>query len=205
MTRRRRECWSFGCSDDADRQSRQLVRCAVSTRTDGSIGIDCEMVGLGALGAESALARVSLVNYHGYVVLDTFVAPRERVTDWRTWVSGVREEDILGAPSFEEVQKKVAALVEGRVLVGHAIENDLKVRLTTGNLERTDVLGATAEPSRTDGARYAEVQDPAGAGKDQAAWSEKAGGVGAWLGDPEGLAQLGACAWVHPVRLTDNR
>ena len=97
---------------------------------DSSIGIDCEMVGLGHLGAESALARVSLVNYHGHVVLDTFVAPRERVTDWRTWVSGVREEDILGAPSFEEVQKKVASLVEGRVLVGHAIENDLKASRT---------------------------------------------------------------------------
>lgn len=92
-----------------------------------SIAIDCEMVGLGHLGAESALARVSLVNYHGHIVLDTFVAPRERVTDWRTWVSGVREEDILGAPSFEEVQKKVAELIEGKVMVGHAIENDFKV------------------------------------------------------------------------------
>lgn len=86
------------------------------------------MVGLGHLGAESALARVSLVNYHGHVILDTFVAPRERVTDWRTWVSGVREEDILGAPTFDVVQKQVAGLVDGRVLVGHAIENDLKVR-----------------------------------------------------------------------------
>jgi RNA exonuclease 4 len=85
------------------------------------------MVGLGHLGAESALARVSLVNYHGHVLLDTYVAPRERVTDYRTWVSGIREEDLRGAPPFEEVQKQVAALVEGRVLVGHAIENDTKV------------------------------------------------------------------------------
>lgn len=95
----------------------------------GSIAIDCEMVGLGHMGSESALARVSLVNFHGYVVLDTFVAPRERVTDWRTWVSGVRERDIIGAPTFEEVQKTVAGLVDGRILVGHAIDNDLKVSL----------------------------------------------------------------------------
>ena len=118
----------------ANGQARQLVRNdpGVNSRveednTDGSIAIDCEMVGLGHLGAESALARVSLVNYHGHIVLDTFVAPRERVTDWRTWVSGVREEDILGAPSFEEVQKQVAGLIEGKVMVGHAIENDFKV------------------------------------------------------------------------------
>jgi RNA exonuclease 4 len=85
------------------------------------------MVGFGHLGSESALARVSLVNYHGHVLLDTFVQPRERVTDWRTWVSGVKESDLIGAPSFEEVQRKVSEVVEGRVVVGHAIENDLKV------------------------------------------------------------------------------
>ncbi|GFZ43219.1 RNA exonuclease 4 [Saitozyma sp. JCM 24511] len=94
-----------------------------------AIAIDCEMVGLGHLGSESALARVSLVNYHGHILLDTFVQPRERVTDWRTWVSGVRESDLVGAPVFEDVQKQVAELVEGRVVVGHAIENDLKVLL----------------------------------------------------------------------------
>jgi RNA exonuclease 4 len=85
------------------------------------------MVGLGALGSESALARVSLVNYHGHILLDTFVQPRERVTDWRTWVSGVRESDLVGAPEFGEVQKMVSELVKGKVLVGHAIENDLHV------------------------------------------------------------------------------
>ena len=91
------------------------------------------MVGLGHLGSESALARVSIVNYHGHVLLDTFVAPREAVTDWRTWVSGVRERDLVGAPEFKEVQAKVNDLLEGRVLVGHALENDLGVcRPVTG-------------------------------------------------------------------------
>ncbi|OCF45279.1 RNA exonuclease 4 [Kwoniella heveanensis CBS 569] len=87
------------------------------------------MVGLGPMGSESALARVSIVNYHGHILLDTFVQPREKVTDWRTWISGIREDDVLGAPEFEEVQKQVAELVEGRILVGHAIDNDLKVLL----------------------------------------------------------------------------
>lgn len=85
------------------------------------------MVGLGHLGSESALVRVSLVNYHGHIIYDTFVQPREKVTDWRTWVSGVRQSDVANALPFEEVQKKVAELVDGRVLVGHAIENDTKV------------------------------------------------------------------------------
>lgn len=52
------------------------------------------MVGVGPEGSESTLARVSIVNYHGTTILDLFVRPREKVTDYRTWVSGVREEDL---------------------------------------------------------------------------------------------------------------
>ena len=85
------------------------------------------MVGLGHNGQESCLARVSIVNYHGYIVLDTFVRPRERVTDWRTWVSGVRPKDMNDARHFEDVQAEVAKLLDGKIVIGHAVENDTKV------------------------------------------------------------------------------
>ncbi|GAA5850931.1 hypothetical protein JCM9279_006244 [Rhodotorula babjevae] len=93
------------------------------------LAIDCEMVGVGPEGVESTLARVSIVNYHGCTILDRFVRPRERVTDYRTWVSGVREEDLRNAPSFQEVQKEVAALIKDRILIGHALSNDTQVLL----------------------------------------------------------------------------
>lgn len=32
------------------------------------------------------------------------------------------------APTFVEVQKEVAALIKGRILIGHAISNDTDVR-----------------------------------------------------------------------------
>lgn len=51
------------------------------------------------------------VNAAGNVLLDTFVAQKEAVTDFRTWVSGVTPQHIIGAPSIEEVQKKVRAVV----------------------------------------------------------------------------------------------
>ncbi|SCZ91447.1 BZ3500_MvSof-1268-A1-R1_Chr1-2g01415 [Microbotryum saponariae] len=105
------------------------------------LAIDCEMVGVGPEGVESALARVSIVNYHGHVTYDSFVKPREKVTDYRTWVSGVRERDLLNgqfsddkeaqrsAPTFAEVIKKVSELIKGRILIGHAISNDTQVLL----------------------------------------------------------------------------
>lgn len=90
------------------------------------IGIDCEMVGVGPGARGSALARVTLVNWHGFVVYDKFVRPQEKVTDYRTWVSGVRPADLRKAPTFAVVQQEVADLIKDRVLVGHAIENDLR-------------------------------------------------------------------------------
>ncbi|KAJ1935603.1 3'-5' exonuclease [Kickxella alabastrina] len=95
------------------------------------LAIDCEMVGAGFKGSRSMLARVSIVNYYGHVVLDTFVKPTEAVTDYRTWVSGVRKSDLAKGRPFKEVQEQVAELVKDRVLVGHAIGNDLGALLLT--------------------------------------------------------------------------
>ncbi|TEB37933.1 ribonuclease H-like protein [Coprinellus micaceus] len=93
------------------------------------LALDCEMVGVGVDGSESSLARVSIVNFYGAVVLDEFVRQRERVVDYRTQWSGVRPGDMVHAKSFEDIQKQVADLLKDRILVGHAVYNDLKALL----------------------------------------------------------------------------
>ena len=93
------------------------------------IGIDCEMVGVGGDEDRSVLARVSIVNFHGTQVYDSFVKPKEFVTDWRTHVSGVSAKNMTTARTFEQVQEDVAALMKGRVIVGHAIKNDLEAMM----------------------------------------------------------------------------
>ncbi|KAI0719176.1 ribonuclease H-like domain-containing protein [Cerioporus squamosus] len=93
------------------------------------LALDCEMVGVGLEGSESVLARVSLVNYHGHTILDAIVRPRERVVDYRTEFSGIRPSDMVHARPFEEVQKEVSDLLKDRILVGHAVHNDLKALL----------------------------------------------------------------------------
>ena len=47
------------------------------------------MVGVGPDGIQSALARVTIVNYYGVTILDKYVRPIERVTDFRTEISGI--------------------------------------------------------------------------------------------------------------------
>ena len=94
------------------------------------LALDCEMVGVGADGKRSILARASIVNEDGNVIMDKFVLPTERVTDYRTAVSGVRPRDVTaenGAVSFKRVQQQMMELLRGRVLVGHSLKNDLRV------------------------------------------------------------------------------
>ncbi|KAF7317863.1 Exonuclease domain-containing protein [Mycena kentingensis (nom. inval.)] len=95
------------------------------------LALDCEMVGVGPEGVESSLARVSIVNFFGAVLLDVFVRQRERVVDYRTEFSGVREADMVHAKPFLEVQAEAAALLKDKILVGHAVHNDLKALLLT--------------------------------------------------------------------------
>ncbi|NP_001079510.1 RNA exonuclease 4 [Xenopus laevis] len=94
------------------------------TRT---VAMDCEMVGVGMDGEESILARVSIVNLFGKCVYDKYVKPTERVTDYRTAVSGIRPEDVKKGEPFKVVQKEVSEILRGRTLVGHAVHNDLKI------------------------------------------------------------------------------
>lgn len=85
------------------------------------------MVGVGPEGLESALARVVMVNWAEEVVLDTFVKVAH-VTDYRTFVSGITAEDLEGSRVMElaDVRNFVRNTLSGKILIGHALENDLK-------------------------------------------------------------------------------
>lgn len=95
------------------------------------VAVDCEMVGVGKDGKENALARVSLVNYAGDVLYDKFVKVHEEVVDYRTQWSGIRAPDVspesTSAVEPFAAQQAVGEIIKGRVLVGHALKNDLKV------------------------------------------------------------------------------
>ena len=104
------------------------------------VGLDCEMVGTGDNGKVSVLARACLVNFDGEVIYDEFVRPESYVTDFRTKYSGVRKKDLrVGqAVSFQECIKAVHTLIKGKILVGHALHNDLAV-LKLENIHRANI------------------------------------------------------------------
>jgi RNA exonuclease 4 len=91
------------------------------------VALDCEMVGVGRNGQFSSVARVTLVGWDGEVIMDEHVKQEQEVTDYRTFVSGITEEDIAGANlTCCECTERVSQILEGKVLVGHALKNDMK-------------------------------------------------------------------------------
>ena len=90
------------------------------------LALDCEMVGVGEGGMESMLAQVCVINEHGNTVYSSYSRAYKTVTDYRTHVSGILPRHVEGssAREFAEVKRDVAALIKGRIVVGHALEND---------------------------------------------------------------------------------
>jgi RNA exonuclease 4 len=88
------------------------------------IAMDCEMVG--TVSGESIAARVVLIDWRGRVVLDSYMRPEVEITDYRTFVSGITEENLKNAPSFVDVVGRVKEFLHDKILVGHGVDNDLR-------------------------------------------------------------------------------
>lgn len=91
------------------------------------VAMDCEMVGVGEGGKDSVLARISIVNLFGHCLYDKYVKATEKVTDYRTAVSGIRPSDLINAEEFSTVQKEAHDILKGRTVVGHSVKNDFQV------------------------------------------------------------------------------
>lgn len=91
------------------------------------IALDCEMVGIGPNGKDHMLARVSIVNERGEIIMDKYVKPTKPVVDYRTQYSGIAPVHLEDAANFADVQAEVSRIKFNRILVGHALHNDLRV------------------------------------------------------------------------------
>lgn len=91
------------------------------------LALDCEMVGVGHGGKKSSVARVTLVDWDGRIVWDEFVRQEQEVTDYRTFVSGITPLDMeVATLTFDECRQKVQTMISNKILVGHALKNDMR-------------------------------------------------------------------------------
>lgn len=102
---------------------------------------------------------MSVVDYRGNVILDTYVSPTMQVSDYRTATTGIEachllvgestsaysypagflywrffffilfSTDVGDTPTFDRVQQHVAELIKGKVIIGHSLWHDLSGRV----------------------------------------------------------------------------
>ncbi|KAI9433617.1 hypothetical protein F5148DRAFT_971362, partial [Russula earlei] len=83
------------------------------------MAVSAQIVYTGDTADIPMVARVSLADYRGNVVMDTLVRPTHHVTDYRTAETGLIAAHLTHAPSFREVQHRVSALIREKIIVGH--------------------------------------------------------------------------------------
>lgn len=88
------------------------------------ISIDCEMCET-ENGIE--VTRVSLIDYNGILLMDTYVKPYARVVDYKEEFSGVNESLLEPVNvRLEQVQLALLSIISpSTLLAGHSLENDL--------------------------------------------------------------------------------
>jgi RNA exonuclease 4 len=91
------------------------------------VAIDCELM---KSNIGQVLGRVSVVNYEGETIFETFVCYPDpiEVTNTDKEYSRIEEKDIdpqNGAQLFPEVQAQLVELFRDRIVVGHGIDKDL--------------------------------------------------------------------------------
>lgn len=91
------------------------------------LALDCEMVGVGPDGQRSSVACVTVIDWHGGIIFHSFIRQTEHVTDYRTFVSGITEKQLQKATmTLDECRGIISQLIYNRILVGHALQNDLE-------------------------------------------------------------------------------
>ncbi|KAF8203241.1 hypothetical protein BJ912DRAFT_1019004 [Pholiota molesta] len=73
------------------------------------------------------MGRVSLIDYRGTALLDTYVRPTHPIEDYRAIQTGLSYSHLCNAPLFVDVQQRIAAQIQDKILVGHRIWNFLSV------------------------------------------------------------------------------
>jgi RNA exonuclease 1 len=104
------------------------------------VAIDCEMCRT-AMGLE--LIRISVLDIKGQVVVDQLVKPKNPILDYNTQFTGLTQHDLTDvSTTLADIQQKLKQLLSrDTYILGHSVENDLKVlKLLHKNVLDTSIL-----------------------------------------------------------------
>ena len=61
-----------------------------------------------------------------FLEIDQYCSSDRKVTDYRTWISGIEERHMNTAQSFYKLKQKVSNAIAGKIVVGHGLSHDFQ-------------------------------------------------------------------------------
>ncbi|KAF9080629.1 hypothetical protein BGX23_001878 [Mortierella sp. AD031] len=107
-------------------ETTKLPKTTLSPPPKKMVAMDCEMC---RTEAGQELTRVTLIDESGATIYDELVMPETPILDYLTQYSGMTAARLNGVTTrLAEVQEKIKEFVDyNTILVGHSLENDMKV------------------------------------------------------------------------------
>ena len=75
----------------------------------------------------NGLARISIVNFYGDILFDSFIKPVGEITNFRSDITGIFENDLEKGMDFIESRKIILKLIKNKIIIGHSLGNDFLV------------------------------------------------------------------------------
>jgi hypothetical protein len=109
---------------------------------DAAVILDTETTDLGG-----AVCEVAVIDTTGQVLLDTLVDPGRPITPGATWVHGITDDDVAGAPGWERVLPRLLEVTRGRQVLAYNADFDRGVVLADSHRHGLEA-SHLAEPGR---------------------------------------------------------
>lgn len=104
---------------------------------DNLVFVDAEFTEKNANPLVRSPVSVTLIDYHGNILLDTLVTPRNRVFSFGQRFDGLRENDLRGRMDEYSCIRNIRVLLKDKILVGHG----LHMGLTHLNIDPNQLSG----------------------------------------------------------------
>ena len=78
------------------------------------------------IDGEKSPVAVTILDYHGKIILDEKVCPRKQVMNVGTRFHGIVERDMRCKEDEYEILEKIQQMVKGKILIGHDLAQDIK-------------------------------------------------------------------------------
>ena len=109
---------------NTDRDRKLAVTAARRAAELDPVIFDTETSGL---DDSAEIVEISVVDLKGNVLLDSLVQPKYAIPEEATAVHGIFNEDVAGAPTFDNIVGSLDELFRGRLVVAYNLAYDLRL------------------------------------------------------------------------------